>query len=201
MRKVALLCLVGLVVSGCGEDDSRTGQIEPIVRGVKTCLVEDIEQTTVRHYPSVLQPSSTSTLSFEVSGRLEQFKLDVGQRVKEGDVIATIDPKSLQIQVDNANAALRQAESTARNAEEDYQRKAKLVDQGVVTKSDADKSKTNMETSASQVVQARKQLENAREDLGRAVLTAPFSGIVNSVDVESFANVTAGCDDLRGRQV
>lgn len=192
MRKVALLCLVGLVVSGCGEDDSRTGQIEPIVRGVKTCLVEDIEQTTVRHYPSVLQPSSTSTLSFEVSGRLEQFKLDVGQRVKEGDVIATIDPKSLQIQVDNANAALQQAESTARNAEEDYQRKAKLVDQGVVTKSDADQSKTNMETSASQVVQARKQLENAREDLGRAVLTAPFSGIVNSVDVESFANVTAG---------
>ncbi|MCP4315803.1 MAG: efflux RND transporter periplasmic adaptor subunit [Hyphomicrobiales bacterium] len=192
MRTLVVLGLALFAVSGCGEDDSRTGEIEPVVRGVKTCLVKDVEQTVVRRYPSVLQPSSTSTLSFEVTGRLEQMNLDVGQSVEAGDVIATINPKSLQIQVDNAKAALQQTESTARNAEAEYQRKAQLVDQGVVTKADADQAQTNMETSQSQVVQARKQLETAEENLGKAVLTAPFNGIVSSVDVDSFANVTAG---------
>lgn len=192
MRKLVILGLMVATLSGCGEDDSRTGEIEPVVRGLKSCLVDDIEQTTVRHYPSVLHPSSTTTLSFEVSGRLEEVKLDVGQRLNAGDVIATIDPKTLQIQVDNAQAALEQAQSTARNAKEDYDRKAKLVDRGVVTKSEADQSKTNMETSQAQVVQASKQLENATQDLDKAVLTAPYGGIVNSVDVESFTNVTAG---------
>ncbi|MEX3011732.1 efflux RND transporter periplasmic adaptor subunit [Hoeflea sp. TYP-13] len=192
MRKLVVLGLTLIAVSGCGEDDNRTGEIEPVVRGVKTCLVEDVEESVVRHYPSVLQPSSTTTLSFEVTGRLEQMNLAVGQSVSAGDVIATIDPKSLQIQVDNANAALQQAQSTARNAEDDFKRKSQLVDQGVITKAEADQAQTNMETSQAQVVQARKQLETAQENLGKAVLTAPFDGIVSAVDVDSFANVTAG---------
>lgn len=192
MRKLVALGLTLIAVSGCGEDDSRTGANEPVVRGVKTCTVKDVEQTVVRRYPSVLQPSSTSTLSFEVTGRLEQMKLDVGQRVETGDVIAGIDPRSLQIQVDNAAAALQQAQSTARNAEADYHRKEQLVDQGVVTKAAADQAQTDMETAQSQVVQARKQVETAEENLDKAVLTAPFDGIISSVDVDSFANVTAG---------
>ncbi|MEM6460851.1 MAG: efflux RND transporter periplasmic adaptor subunit [Pseudomonadota bacterium] len=192
MRKLVGLGLVLLAVAACGRDDTRTGAIEPVVRGVKTCLVEDIEETVVRRYPSVLQPASTTTLSFEVTGRLEQVNLSVGQAVAAGDVIARIDPNSLQIQVDNAQAAVQQAESTARNAEADFRRKSQLVDQGVVTEAEADQAQTNMETSQAQVVQARKQLENAEEDLTKAVITAPFDGIVSSVDVDSFANITAG---------
>ena len=192
MRRLLLPVLALALLSGCGEDANRTGDIEPVVRGLKTCLVEDVEDKTIRHYPSVLQPSSTTTLSFEVTGRLLQVNLDVGQSVDEGDVIAEIDPRSLQIQVDNAEAALRQAESTARNAEEDFSRKSQLVDQGVITKAEADQSRTNMETSQAQVVQAAKQLETAKENLDKSVLRAPFNGIVSSVDVQSFTNVSAG---------
>ncbi|MDA4845527.1 efflux RND transporter periplasmic adaptor subunit [Hoeflea poritis] len=192
MRKFLMPGLLLVALAGCGEDDSRTGAIEPVVRGLKTCLVEDVEETTVRHYPSVLQPSSTTTLSFEVTGRLMQVDLNVGQSVSAGDVIAEIDPTSLELQVDNAKAALQQAESTARNAEEDFKRKSQLVERGVITKAEADQSQTNMETSQAQVVQARKQLETAEENLGKSVLKAPFDGIVSSVDVESFTNVTAG---------
>ena len=192
MRKLMMPGLMLVALAGCGEDDSRTGAIEPVIRGLKTCLVEDVEETTVRHYPSVLQPASTTTLSFEVSGRLMQVNLAVGQSVGAGDVIAEIDPTSLELQVANAQAAVQQAESTARNAEEDFQRKSQLVERGVVTQADANQSRTDMETSQAQLVQARKQLETAEEDLGKSVLRAPFDGIVSSVDVESFTNVTAG---------
>lgn len=192
MRTILVLGLAALVLSGCGDDDSRTGEIEPVVRGLKSCLVDDAEQSTIRRYPSVLQPSSTTTLSFEVAGRLQQVNLDVGQQVSEGDVVAELDPKSLQIQVDNATAAVRQAEVATRNAEEDFKRKSQLLEEGVVTKAQADQSETSLETNKAQEIQARKQLENAEDDLKRAVLRAPFDGIISKVDVESFTNVTAG---------
>lgn len=192
MRTYLIMGLCAVVLTGCGDDDSRTGEMEPVVRGLKSCLIDDAEQATIRRYPSVLQPSSTTTLSFEVAGRLQEVTLDVGQAVAEGDVIAELDPRSLQIQVDNAAAAVRQAEVATRNAEEDFKRKSQLLEEGVVTKAQADQSETALETNRAQEIQARKQLENAEDDLKRAVLRAPFDGIVSKVDVESFANVTAG---------
>ena len=192
MRLAWIFGIAALTLSGCGESDSRTGPIEPVVRGLKSCVVDDSEQATVRRYPSVLQPASTTTLSFEITGRLEQVNLDVGQQVAEGDVIAQIDPRSLEIQVENAQAALRQAEVATRNAEEDYRRKQQLLDDGVVAQAQVDESETSLEASRSNEIQARKQLENAEKDLAKAVLVAPFDGTISSVDIESFANVTAG---------
>ncbi len=192
MRLGFIVGLAMLALTGCGESDSRTGDIEPVVRGLKSCLVDDSEQTTVRRYPSVLQPASTTGLSFEISGRLTQVTLNVGQRVTEGEVIAEIDPTSLEFQVENAKASLRQAEVALRNAEEDYRRKTQLLSEGVVTKAQVDQSETSLESSRADEIQARKQLENAEEDLSKTVLRAPFDGIISRVDVDSFTNVTAG---------
>ncbi len=192
MRLLIVLGLAALVLSGCGDNDSRTGEIEPVVRGLKACLVDDSEQTTVRRYPSVLQPASTTSLSFEISGRLKQVTLDVGQQVAAGDVIAEIDPTSLQIQVDNATAAVRQAEVALRNAEEDFKRKSQLLEDGVTTQAQVDQSETSLEGARANDIQARKQLENAEEDLSKTTLRAPFDGIISKVDVDSFTNVTAG---------
>ena len=190
-----LRILAGLVLcfalSGCG-DDNVTGSEEQPVRGLKTFLIEEVEQSTVRRYPSVLQPASVSTLSFEVSGRLKEISLDVGQRVNKGDTLAEIDTRSLELQVEASEAALAQAESTAKNAAEESKRKAELLEKGVTTKAEADNARTNAETSAAQVVQAERNLETAKENLSKAVLAAPYDGIINSVEVQSFGNVSPG---------
>ncbi|MEL6736419.1 MAG: efflux RND transporter periplasmic adaptor subunit, partial [Pseudomonadota bacterium] len=62
----------------------------------------------------------------------------------------------------------------------------------VTTKAKVDDARTSMETSAASVRQAEKQLENARENLSKADLKSPINGVINSVEVESFANVSAG---------
>ena len=183
---------MAVLLSACGDDDSRTGEIAPAPRGLKTCTVSDAQQTTVRRYPSVLQPASTTVLSFEVPGRLQRVNLDVGQRVSEGDVIASLDPKTFQLQVDNAKAALTQAEVLTKNAKDDYDRKAALLDQGVTTQAQTDQAMATWKSNEAQEEQARKQLETAEQDVDRAVLKAPFDGIISSVDMQSFTNVTAG---------
>lgn len=192
MYKTIAGLLISVLLAACSDSGSPPADAEPAVRGLKTVLIKESEETTARRYPSVLQPAEVTTLSFEVSGRLKAVDLDVGQRVEAGDVIAEIDTRSLQLQLESAQAALQQAESSARNAREDFERKEELFKKGVTTKAAVDQARTAMETSAAQVAQAKKQVETAEENLGKAVLTAPFAGIINTVQVESFANVAAG---------
>ncbi len=189
-RSMFLIGAVALV-TGCNQE-AATKTADLPVRGLKTFLIEEAEDTTVRRYPSVLQPGSVSTLSFEISGRLMAVNLGVGQKVSTGQVLAEIDPTSLDLQMQSAEAALDQARSNARNAAEAADRQQQLLDKGVTTKANYDQAKTAAETTKAQLVQAERSLDGARENLTKARLSAPYDGILNSVEVQSFANVTAG---------
>ncbi len=192
MRNLFACAILLGFIAGCSDSGDQKANTEPPVRGLKTILIKESEATTARRYPSVLQPSEVTTLSFEVSGRLKEVGLNVGQRVEAGDTIAEIDKTSLQLQLESAQAALQQAQSSARNAKEDFERKNELLKKGVTTKAAVDQARTAMETTAAQVAQAQKQVETAESNLGKAVLKAPFTGIINTVQVESFSNVAAG---------
>jgi len=192
LPKIGAAALFCLALSACQQDDSENSNSEPVVRGLKTIVVEDQEQSTVRRYPSVLQPSEVSTLSFETSGKLEAIELKVGQVVAEGDVLAQLDTRSLEIQVESAESAVKQARSSAQNAAASFGRLNELLKKKVTTKAKVDDARTQMETSAAQVKQMEKQLENAQENLKKADLKSPINGVINSVEVEPFASVSAG---------
>ena len=191
MRQFLILLGCCFALTAC-QDEGNENSSETPIRGLKTVLIEETEQTTVRRYPSVLQPGSISSLSFEVGGRLQEVNLDVGQRVNQGDVLAEIDTRSLELQVETSEAALAEAKSLAKNAAEDARRKEELREKEIVSEAVADQARTEAETSAARVVQAERSLETAVENLSKAKLVAPFDGIVNSVEVQSFANVGAG---------
>ena len=180
-----------LLLVAC-EENTVSENVEPPVRGLKTLMIKEVEETTVRRFPSVLQPSSTSVLSFEISGRLKEVNLDVGQRISKDDVLAEIDPRSLELQVETVKAALAEAESRARNAATNLQRKDELLKKKVIAQAALDEAKTEADTTASQVLQARRSLDTAEENLTKAALIAPFDGILNSVEVQSFGNVSPG---------
>ena len=149
-------------------------------------------ESRVRRFPSILQPADLSVLSFEIAGQLKAINLQVGQKVQLGDLLAEIDPRSLQAQVEQANAGMQQAQATVDNAEADFQRKQELLKRGVTTQAAFDQSNANLLTARAQLDQARHQLELANHNLDRSKLLAPFSGAIARVEVKSFAQVTAG---------
>ena len=192
-RRILFVCACAvLLMAGCDSADDSQGAATEIVRGLKTHLVEERQDVTTRRYPGVLQPAETITLSFEVGGQLTAVALTIGQAVAQGEVLAELDPRSLRLQVDLAQAALEQARSTAANAASGLGRQEELFKKGVVTKATIEQARTDAETSASQVVQAQKQLENANDNLAKSQITAPFDGYINSVEVESYANISPG---------
>ena len=182
----------GVILASCqGEGDS-TNNAEPIVRGLKVVKVEQKEDTTVRRFPSVLQPAEVTTVSFEIGGKLGPLNLKVGQVVSKGEVLASLDPKTLQLQVESAQAALEKDQATATNAAASLARFETLFEQEVTTRAQVDEARTTATTSAAAVEQARKELETAQENLHKADLKSPITGVVNSVPVEAFSTVAAG---------
>lgn len=187
-----LLICAALVLGlqGCGEKDR--GAAEQPVRGLRAVKVSATAESRVRRFPTVLQPADVSSLSFEIAGQLKAVTLAVGQKVQLGEVLAEIDPRSLQTQVEQASAGVQQAQAQADNAEADFQRKDELLKKGVTTQAIYDQSRATLLTSRAQLDQAKRQLELADHNLDRSKLVAPFPGTVARVDVKSFAQVTAG---------
>jgi RND family efflux transporter MFP subunit len=187
--KKNLLLVMALSVMGCREE---TADTEPPVRGLKVHAVAAVEPTSLRRFPAVLEASRITTLSFEVAGKLQEVTLDVGQRVQEGETLASLDPASLQLQVDNATAALTEARAAARYARENAARQQELFERGSVTKVVADDARTQQEIAQATVDQAQSALDTALENFNKTSIRAPFDGIINSVEVQSFATVAAG---------
>lgn len=187
--RFALLMSVLVALSACKEEEQAG---EPPIRGLKTHLVEEARETTVRRFPAVLEPTTLNTLSFEVAGKLESVMLEVGQRVAQNQILLELDTTSFQIQLDNAQAGIRAAEAALKNATDNLARQEKLFEQGTTTKVVLDNAKTEAVASEVRLEQAIKARDSARETLEKSSITSPVDGIINSVEAVSFSTVAPG---------
>jgi RND family efflux transporter MFP subunit len=151
-------------------------------------------ETAVQHrsFPAVLEPPQITELAFEVSGRLKQVNLRVGQEVLAGDTLLTIDPADFDLQLAQAEAAFTEADSGLRNARIDADRQAQLFARDVVSSAARDSAQAQLEQAEARTDQARRALELVRASRQDTVLRAPFDGVVNSVGVQDFGAVQSG---------
>lgn len=187
-----LLICVPLVFALQNCSQKQEAANEQIVRGLRAYKVAAQAGSRVRRFPSILQPADMSVLSFEISGQLKAVNLQVGQKVQLGEVLAEIDPRSLQAQVEQAAAGVHQAEAQLANAEAEFQRQQELLRKASTSKAAFDQSKANQLTAQAQLDQAQRQLDLANHNLERSKLLAPFKGAIARVEVKSFAQVAPG---------
>ncbi|MGI9289511.1 MAG: efflux RND transporter periplasmic adaptor subunit [Pseudomonadales bacterium] len=189
-RTLAMSIFSNVLLMGCTDYD--VGDDAEVVRGLKAFRVTETASSELRRYPSVVKPANESKLSFEVAGKLKKMKLEVGQRVTAGDLLAEIDPVSLDLQVQQARASLEQARANYTNAKSDFERKAPLLKNGYITKSEYDNAQSALKSTLAQVEQAKKQLDISKENLRKARLLSPFDGVVSSVDVKDYEQISPG---------
>ena len=192
MKHVLMVGLAALTAAGCLQQEQVEEDSMPPVRGLVTAIVKSAEKTTLRKYPGVLEPGEITSLSFEVAGKLGKLDLTVGQRVSKGDLLAKLDSTQFEVQIENRKAAVEEAEARLAQDKDDLERREKLLKKGATTRLSVDEARTDFRTSRAQLVQAQKNLKSAREDLADTSLFAPFDGILNSVDADSFATVAVG---------
>lgn len=177
---------------GCQEAAVTPVSNDNNVRGLKTLTINTPTNEVFRHYPSTLNASESSTLSFEISGKIGKNELTVGQQVKKNEVLLELDRTTLQLNVDQAAAALEQTQASLENTEANLERRIELFKNNTVSQAAIDQAKTDVLVGKSQVKQLTKQLETAQEQLSKSSLVAPYDGIITSAKNNSYITVQAG---------
>ncbi len=119
-------------------------------------------------------------------------EVNVGDQVKAGQTLATIDPVVLQIAVDSAEAALANAMAQSENAKGSLERQTQLLAKNATSQSEFDIAQKNAEAAISAVAQAQADLDKAQEELSYASLKADIDGVVTAITSEVGQTVSAG---------
>ena len=174
--KIALAgCAACWLLAGCSKEEPVVESKAP--RPVKTIVLEASGAAGMRQYPGRVRAASRADLSFEVSGKLVELPVREGQVVQEGDLIARLDDRDL-------SANLQSAQAEADNAAANFERGAKLVKDGFISKTDFDTLTSKRDVTAAELIKAKKAVDDTR-------LLAPFEGRVASRLVENFQDVQA----------
>jgi HlyD family secretion protein len=171
----------------------------------RTEAVERGEIRTAISATGTLSATATVDVGTQVSGTLQSVEVDFNDKVTAGQVIARIDPSTLQARLEQASATLStsraglaEAQATARNAEADYSRKASLLQKQLIARTDADtalaardQARARIASANAQIRQQQANVNSARLDLEKTVIRSPVDGVVLERAVEAGQTVAA----------
>jgi len=178
---------IAVILSGCSHEPPP----EPL-RAVRTVEVRyDKTRETDRYFGSV-QARYEVDQAFRVGGKAVSRKVDVGQKVRQGDVLATLDDTDYKLAVQAAQEQLVAAEAQARQAESDRRRLEALKADGSVSPSDEEKAQSNAKTTRAVAEADARKLDLARNRLEYTTLRASQDGVVTGVKLEVGQVVAEG---------
>ncbi len=191
MRKLAItitgIFALTLATAGCKQE---TGTPEP-VRPVLTTVVEPTLPASTVTAGSV-EPRYTTNIGFRVLGRLISRPVNVGDLVEEGEILAAIDPTTLELAVQSARAELSRNKARLANATATEERKRTLIASNSTTKASLDDAEYARAGAQASVAHAQANLTKALEQLGYAQLKAEFAGVVTAVSADVGQVVSPG---------
>ena len=161
-----------------------------------------------------IQPEVEVVLSSEVSGEIIELPIKEGQQVEKGDLLVKINPDLIQSALSqaqaglqNARARLAQATASLKNAELNYNRNKSLIDKGVISQSDWERSVADYETAQANkdaayfdVQSAAANVQQTRDNLTRTSIYAPMSGTISKLSVELGERVV-GTAQMAGTEI
>lgn len=133
---------------------------------------------------AVVEAVKQSTVSAQVMGRVVELKVDVGDRVKAGQVIARIDEREARQQVAASAAQVAQASANLENARLNLERSQRLLQSNFVSQAAVDRAQAEYKAAEAQLRAAQAGSEQAAISRGYTTVLAPYSGVVAARLVE-----------------
>ncbi|MCC7489025.1 MAG: efflux RND transporter periplasmic adaptor subunit [Gammaproteobacteria bacterium] len=194
-RWLAALALTGLITA-CG-GKAPAPEATPSLSVTATRLATRPLERSLVASGSVAAWQEMS-LGVELSGvRVTAVLVEVGDRVKPGQVLLRLDARTLEVQARQADAALEQAKANLALARAANARGDSLLERKLISTADADQLKANLISAEAKLTTAQADRDAARLKLGFATLEAPQAGVISARSVEPGQVVSAGAELLR----
>jgi RND family efflux transporter MFP subunit len=162
------------------------------LRSVRTVELRYDKAQQTNRYVGTVQARHEVDQAFRVGGKVVQRRVDVGQTVREGDVLAVLDDTDYRLAEEAARQQVLAAETHARQADSDRQRLDALKSDGSVSASDDEHAQSGAQTTQAAAVAEARKLELARNRLKYTVLRASQKGVVTAVRLEVGQVVAEG---------
>ena len=188
-HQVWLTCLAAGLLFSCSEEEQVP---EPVVRPVRSEPVYAKGGSRTRSFSGTCRAAQESRLSFRVAGTVMKVAVQVGDRVQTGQLIAELDAGDYELQVQEAEAALKSAQAQSRNANRDLSRVRSLYENQNASLNDLDAARAAWESAEAQDRATQNRVDLARSQLSYARLISPVEGSIASVTVEENENIAPG---------
>jgi multidrug efflux system membrane fusion protein len=189
MKPYQTSLIVLALLAGCGREAAPP---PADIRPVRAEQVAATRANSQARYAGEIRARYETALAFRVAGRVSARQVEVGTRVKAGQVIAMLDPQDYTLAVRAVEAQLAAAEAEARLAQQDLQRFTELRAQNFIAQAELDRRRTTAEAAQARVSQLRAEAARQGNQQAYTRLTAPHAGVVTAIAVDAGQVVAAG---------
>ncbi|MDV7104568.1 efflux RND transporter periplasmic adaptor subunit [Vibrio sp. TH_r3] len=161
-RALAIIAMV-LTVSGCDKANSEI--VETVIKPVKLFEISNSASSQYDSFIANIDATDRATLSFQVAGEIETISVKMGSMVKQGEVIASLDPTDYQLAYEARLAEYNLAKTA-------YTRAKQLNNKKLISVDTFDQTETQYKATEA-------ALEQAKADLRYTHIKAPFDGVVS----------------------
>ena len=186
IASLMLLCCITLI--GCSKQKTEVEQEVPLVMVTQPSSLH-LEQ---KSYAGEVQARQQTALAFRVAGQVTQRFADVGDRVKVGQVLATLDVQDAALQLNAARAQLESAQSAAKIASDELQRFQQLLPMNAVSRSQYDAVKNQYQHAMAQLKQAQSNYAVSSNQTDYNQLRATKNGVITERNIEGGQGLAAG---------
>jgi RND family efflux transporter MFP subunit len=175
---IAAAALAAVVVLAMSRPGGAERDASPAAAALRTVVAERREVDLTVPAEGVVEAARQSVVAARVPGWIVELRVEAGDAVTKGQVLARIDERAAAQAVTESFARIRQAEADLSNARSHYERTRKLVTEKFVSASALDKARADFDAAEAQLAAARAAAAQATTSKDYAVVTAPFSGLV-----------------------
>lgn len=189
------LAALAFSLAACGEEAPAQTQAEApavVARPVQVTKVAFRPREAEKSFVGVVRARREIDLAFRVGGKVVQRRVEVGDRVVPGDVVARIDPEDLKLELESARAELAAATANLSQTTAEDGRYRSLSAKGVASTADLDRKSLAKEEAVGRLERAKRALELADNRLSYAELVADAAGVVVSTAAEPGQVVSSG---------
>ncbi|NOT93086.1 MAG: efflux RND transporter periplasmic adaptor subunit [Ferruginibacter sp.] len=191
-KAIPLFALAGLLfLAACSSDKkneaAKTEIADAVTVTVATPASDDLQAINVS---GQIEAGQSANISARVMGYITMLKVKVGDRVSQGQLLATISNQDMMAKRAQTDAMIAEAQAALKSAQKDQERFTVLYNQQSATAKELDNVTLQYSAAKARVEGAKQMRNEVSAMIGYTSLTAPFSGIVTQklADAGSMAN-------------
>lgn len=189
-QAIGVFALCAVLFAGCGQEEI------PEEKTLRTVETETVGKTAIASgfsYSGKAAPSKEVSVVPTVPGKVINFNYDVGDTVREGAVLFSVDSADLQNNLRSLEANYHVAELNLNNAKNTYENNKILFDEEIISQTEFDQIKLAYETTEANLTATQIQIDNLKKNISDCTVTSPMSGVIAQRGVErgGFASQAA----------